>query len=79
MHTKPRPKPLIPVTPLRILRRSPEVSEGPFYVSAESLATNQDLREIDDAEIDALAHLIYNAYREWKEQSPTSGFPASDK
>lgn len=69
----------IPKTPLRIYERSDLDYAGPFFVAQEVLADNGDLGEIDDAEIEALAHLIYNAYLECKKQLPTSESPASAK
>ncbi len=69
----------IPSTPLRIFVRSDQMYDGPFFVQEAGLDEREDLREIDDAEVDALAHIIYNAYLECKTQSPTSEFPANAK
>ena len=58
----------IPETPLNIFTQEPQVPEGPFYVRQEPIAKDGKLREIADEEVSALAHIIYNAYLEWKKQ-----------
>ena len=76
------PQPLppnTPSTPLRILRPKAGFKQGPFYIHFENLDQGNEIVEIADGEVEALAQIIYNAYLEWKKQSPTSGSPASDK
>lgn len=69
----------IPATPLRILRPKAGFEQGPFYVRFEDLDQTDENAEIADGEVEALAQIIYNAYLEWKKQSPTSESPASGK
>lgn len=69
----------IPSTPLRILRPKAGFREGPFYVRFEDLDPTEKILDIADGEVEALAQIIYNAYLEWKKQSPTSESQANDK
>lgn len=60
--------PNVPTTPLRIFVRNPGVPQGPFYVVPEHLAKGEEMGDITDEEIDALAQIIYSTYLEWKQQ-----------
>lgn len=62
------PPPKIPKTPLKIFVRDPNAPQGPFYVDPPGLAGSPEMRDISDGEIIALAHLIHNAFKEWKQQ-----------
>ena len=68
MHKNFNPTPKIPESPLRIFVREPCPTEGPFYVTTTKLASEEEMRDITDEEVSALAHIIYNAYLEWKKQ-----------
>ena len=59
-------QPHVPETPLKIFRRNQNIPLGPFYVKSPDLAKDSEMGEIADEEISALAHIIYNAYLEWK-------------
>jgi len=67
MPTNLCPEPQIPKTPLRILARTPSAPEGSFYVEPPGLAGSPEMSDITDDEISALAHIILNAYKEWKQ------------
>lgn len=69
----------IPSTPLRILRSKAGFRQGPFYIQLEDLDQAEEILDIADGEVEALAQIIYNAYLEWKKQSPTSESLASGK
>lgn len=56
---------LVPKTPMRSLRPT-LTSRGPLFVHQEPLACGSKVREIADAELSALAHLIHSAFIEWK-------------
>ncbi len=71
--------PNTPSTPLRILRPKAGFKQGPFYIRFENLDQPNEIVEIADGEVEALAQIIFNAYLEWKKQSPTSESPASGK
>lgn len=60
--------PKIPSTPLRIFTRDASVPMGPFFVLPEPLAEGEEMGDISDEEIQALAQIIFNAYLEWKQQ-----------
>jgi len=61
------PKPPIPNTPLQIFTFRGDI-EGSSFKVRQKLANEEDLREIKREETRALAQLIYNAYKEWKQQ-----------
>lgn len=61
------PKPPIPSTPLQIFTYLGDMEESAFKVQRD-LANEEDLREIKREETRALAQLIYNAFKEWKQQ-----------
>lgn len=80
LKTHPKPPPdQIPSTPLTVLVPKPVVSTGPFYVHFSALAEDGTMGDSTDAEIDALAQIITNAYFEWLQQSPTSESLPHDK
>lgn len=56
-----------PKTPLKVFFTEPSL-HGPFFVKPEPLAKDNELLEIADKEIFALAHLIHSAFREWKQR-----------
>ncbi len=55
----------IPTTPLRTFLQAPKAPKGPFYVES-IIAKPGEKVDIADEEITALAHIIFNAYLEWK-------------
>lgn len=61
------PKPTIPSTPLQIFTFRGDMERSSFKVRQE-LANEEEIREIKREETRALAQLIYNAYKEWKQQ-----------
>ncbi len=67
MSSQPSSEPHIPKTPLKIFVKDQSVPVGPFYVEAPGLAGSPEMRDIADEEIAALAHIILNAYLEWKQ------------
>ncbi|ARU41213.1 hypothetical protein CCB80_08725 [Armatimonadetes bacterium Uphvl-Ar1] len=56
-----------PSTPLQILTFRGDMDASPFKVQQE-LANEEEIRDIKREEARALAQLIYNAYKEWKQQ-----------